>query len=96
MDLCPRPFKGVVVCATGVVDKVRRWDSEQLKVIDRTKSSQLSLNKLWNSEPRLSARSQTVLLIWWQSIMEAPSIQYVSIFDCLFHVLFTFFDFSAL
>jgi DNA replication regulator DPB11 len=21
-DLCPRPFKGVVICATGVVDKV--------------------------------------------------------------------------
>ena len=22
MDLCPRPFKGVVLCATGMVDKV--------------------------------------------------------------------------
>jgi hypothetical protein len=23
LDLCPRPFKGVVICATGVSDKVR-------------------------------------------------------------------------
>lgn len=23
LDLCPRPFKGVVICATGVPDKVR-------------------------------------------------------------------------
>ena len=30
VDLCPRPFKNVVVCATGVVDKV----SEQLCAID--------------------------------------------------------------
>lgn len=24
LDICPRPFKGVVVCATGVTDKVSR------------------------------------------------------------------------
>lgn len=23
VDTCPRPFKGVILCATGVVDKVR-------------------------------------------------------------------------
>jgi DNA replication regulator DPB11 len=23
MDTCPRPFKGVVLCATGIADKVR-------------------------------------------------------------------------
>ena len=25
VDLCPRPFKGVVLCATGIQDKVRRF-----------------------------------------------------------------------
>ena len=78
MDSCPRPFKGVVLCATGIQDKVGRFGRDGAHLTTGLTFSRRLCSRLrWNLVPNIARTSPSIRPISSRTSMGVQSTVWV-------------------